>query len=229
MIANLIGSSYSTHGRQLLRGHLEAAVAADRPDGRLEVGELRADRRRHLEAHRAEAAGGDEAVRLVDPEVLRRPHLVLADAGDVVGVGARGVVDRLDHVLRQDFSVSGMAMRRVLLALISSNQARHSSCLAGVDLRLSCGSTLFTSPTIGTVVRDVLADLGRVDVDVDDLGVGREVLETARDAVVEAHADADERSASLDRRCCSSTCRACRACPWTARACRGSRRGRAAS
>ena len=38
---------------------------------------------------------------------------------------------------------------------------------------------------------EVLADLGRVDVDVDDLGGRVEVAETAHGAVVEAHADAD--------------------------------------
>ena len=86
MMANLIGSSYST----TVASSCEVIWKPPSPQIAQTVdfggGELGADRRRHLEAHRAEAAGGDEAVRLVDPEVLRRPHLVLADAGDVVGV-----------------------------------------------------------------------------------------------------------------------------------------------
>ena len=46
--------------------------------------------------------------------------------------------------------------------------------------------------------RHVLADLGRVDVDVDDLGVGRELAQLAGHAVVEAHADADQHVALVD-------------------------------
>ncbi len=45
-----------------------------------------------------------------------------------------------------------------------------------------------------------LAELGRVDVDVDDLGVGRERLDLAGDAVVEARAERDEQVGLLHRR-----------------------------
>ena len=43
-------------------------------------------RRRQAEAHRAEAAAGDPVPRLVEVEVLGRPHLMLADAGGDDGV-----------------------------------------------------------------------------------------------------------------------------------------------
>ena len=49
-------------GDQLLRGHLEAAVAVDRPHHAVGPADLGADRRRHREAHRAEAAGVDPRV-----------------------------------------------------------------------------------------------------------------------------------------------------------------------
>ncbi len=49
------------------------------------------------------------------------------------------------------------------------------------------------------VDRLVLADLGRVDVDVDDLGLARERRELAGHAVVEAHADRDEQVGLGDR------------------------------
>ena len=45
-----------------------------------------------------------------------------------------------------------------------------------------------------------LAELGGVDVDVDDLGVGRERVDLAGDAVVEAGAERDEQVAPLHRR-----------------------------
>ena len=44
----------------------------------------------------------------------------------------------------------------------------------------------------------VLAHLGWVDVDVDDLGVGREVAEAARHPVVEAHAHGDQQVGAVD-------------------------------
>ena len=49
------------------------------------------------------------------------------------------------------------------------------------------------------VDRLVLADLGRVDVDVDDLGLARERRELAGHPVVEAHADGDEQVGLGDR------------------------------
>ena len=45
-------------------------------------GALRADRGRHGEPHRAEAARGDERARPLVVVILRFPHLVLADVGD---------------------------------------------------------------------------------------------------------------------------------------------------
>ena len=45
-----------------------------------------------------------------------------------------------------------------------------------------------------------LAELGRVDVDVDDLGVRREAVGIAGDAVVEARAEGDEQVGLLHRR-----------------------------
>ena len=43
----------------------------------------------------------------------------------------------------------------------------------------------------GDVYSDVLADLGGIDVDVDDLGVGGKLLYLARHPVVEPHAHGD--------------------------------------
>ena len=59
--------------------------------------DLHAERRRQAVAHRAEAARGHPAVRLLETEELRRPHLVLADLGGDVGVAILGqLVEPLD-------------------------------------------------------------------------------------------------------------------------------------
>src|SRR5205823_4350243 len=65
-------------------------------------------RRRHAHrggqpvAHRAEAARRAPAARVLEPVVLRGPHLVLADAGDDIGLTPREIRDLLDHGLRLD-------------------------------------------------------------------------------------------------------------------------------
>ncbi len=85
---------------ELLRGHLEAAVAVDGPHRRLRMTDLGADRGGHAEAHRAQTTGVDPGVRTVEPPVLRRPHLVLADAADEDRVLRRAVAQRFQAELR---------------------------------------------------------------------------------------------------------------------------------
>jgi hypothetical protein len=97
----LDGQLVGGDGDQVLKRHLEATVAADRPHQLVRTRHLRPDGGWHLEAHGAQSAGGDERVRLVEPEELGRPHLVLPHAGDHCAVAFRRVVDGLDHVLGQ--------------------------------------------------------------------------------------------------------------------------------
>ena len=64
----------------------------------------------------------------------------------------------------------------------------------------------------GHVRGAVLADLRRVDVDVDHLGVRRECRQAAGHAVVEAHAQRDQQVALGHAPCWPRSCRACPAC-----------------
>ena len=57
---------------------------------------------------------------------------------------------------------------------------------------MSSVMTSLQSPTIGTSRVAVLADLGRVDVGMDDLGVGREGIQLTGDAVVETRTEGDQ-------------------------------------
>ena len=75
--------------------------------------ELRADRRRQAEAHRAHAARGEPQPRLAEIEVLRGPHLVLADAGGDDRLALREAVDLLDHVVRLDQLAVAVVVHRV--------------------------------------------------------------------------------------------------------------------
>ena len=87
-------------GDQLLRGHLEAAVAVDGPHHAVGPADLGADGRRHGEAHGAETTGVHPRVGVVELPVLAGPHLVLTDAGRDDAVVGRVVAERLEHVLR---------------------------------------------------------------------------------------------------------------------------------
>src|SRR5690606_10329757 len=98
-------------GRQLLVGHLEAAVAVDRPHRGAGQGHLGAHGGRHRIPHRAQAAGVEPVTRALVADVLAGPHLVLADAGGVDGVRADDGAQPLDDVLRGEG-----AARRLLVA-----------------------------------------------------------------------------------------------------------------
>ncbi len=80
--------------RHLLHRHLHAGFAGDVDDQRIGMRHLHADRGRQPIAHRAEATGGHPAVRLLELEVLRRPHLVLADFRGDVDVAILGRLHR---------------------------------------------------------------------------------------------------------------------------------------
>ena len=92
--------------RHLLHGHLHRGLAGDVDDQAVRMRDLHAHRRRQAIAHGAQAAGGHPAVRLVEVEELRRPHLVLAHLGGDVDVPVPGQgVEALDGVLRLDHGV----------------------------------------------------------------------------------------------------------------------------
>ena len=100
------GMSVRGEGHQLLARHLEAAVTGDRPGLDVGVAERRAHRRRDREAHRAQAARADVAVRPAELRVAGEPHLVLADVGDVGRVVVGELADPLDDVVRGQEAVA---------------------------------------------------------------------------------------------------------------------------
>src|SRR5215203_1714366 len=85
-------------GGELLDVHLDAAVAGDDPDRLVRIGERHAHRRRQREAHRAEAAAGDVAVRLRKLEELGGPHLVLSHVRHEPQVRAGRLLYGLHHL-----------------------------------------------------------------------------------------------------------------------------------
>ena len=169
--------------------------------------DLHADRGRQAVAHGAEPARGHPAVRLLELEELRRPHLVLADLGGDVDVAVLGqLVEPLDRVLRLD-DVVRVAGRRATCARAtcrSASTSRASAVLSGccaccATAAIMSSSTCAQSPTIGTSTRTfLLIDDGSMSMWI-FFESGRERVEPAGDAVVEARADADHHVAIVHR------------------------------
>ena len=136
-------------------------------------------------------------------EVLRLPHLVLADVGDDDGLvasgGLRFAPDVVDDVRGVEVAVvgkvddvadGGVAFR------VDLARARWVGSFR--EQRQEVFEDFFEVADQGYVGADVLVDLGGVDLDVDLFCVLRVVGEVAGDAVVEAHAEGEEEVRFLD-------------------------------
>ncbi len=81
MMTVMTADAVDGRGHQLLRHHLERAVAGQADHALVGIGELRADGGGQAEAHRAQSAGSDPLARAVALEILRGPHLMLSHIG----------------------------------------------------------------------------------------------------------------------------------------------------
>ncbi len=146
------------------------------------------------------------AVRQPEAGVAGEPHLVLADVGDVGRRVLGQLADPLDHVIGgQDAVAPGaraVPAARLALGLPGGQLLEVLGPLldrGGLDHR---GERPQDAPGVAhdrDLDRDVLADLGRVDVDMDDPGIRRVGPHVAGDPVVEAHPDRDQQVGRLDR------------------------------
>ena len=184
-------------GRELLAGHLEAAVAVDADHRRVRPGRLRADRGRHAVAHRAEAARGDERARLVADGVLHRPHLMLANAGrpdHVLRPLGGDVAQRLEHGLWLQHAFGapvlvGIEPAPLLERRVPRGAVDRLRILERLQLVRQVGERELERPDDRDLGVPDLPHLGGVDVEVDHLRARRERRDLAGDAVVEAHAE----------------------------------------
>ena len=156
------------------------------------------------EAHRAETAGGEPKTRLVEPDQLRRPHLVLPHVGSDDGPATREPVDLGHQVLRLDLGIGRRRLERMLLfplpdAMPPGPPGRPQRFIGRIlVLRqqfVQPAEDAFDIAHDGHVGRAVLADFRGVDIHVDDLGVRRKCRQAPGNAVVEPHAQGDQQVA----------------------------------
>ena len=194
------------HGRrELLAGHLEAAVAVDADDGRVGPGRLRADRGRDAVAHRPEPARGDERA---------RPVAERGTASPTSGAGRRRSSrsrrrGRRSAPAASRARVCGLSCRRRCRSAAGTRRARPRAggatarCRRAVSSRRSSSARsariCFSGPTTGTSARRSLpisaASMSRWTT----VAPGAKRVELAGDAVVEARADRDEQVALVHR------------------------------
>ena len=123
-----------------------------------------------------------------------------SDADD--GLAAGEAVDLAHQMLRLDFVGGEFGLER-MLAPSTRGSAATTPARAPASLRhvRAAGSSQRLVQLLqhalhvahdGHVRRAILADLGRIDIDVNHLGVRREGRQAAGDAIVEAHAERDQ-------------------------------------
>ena len=122
---------------------------------------------------------------------------MLANAGHHVAIAPRHLVQLLDDVLREYIGRLPNGDGGVIppQPLDAGEPVRT---LHMLDVLVELAQAVTDVALEGSGGADVLADLCRVDLHVDDLGVGGEVLEPARDPVIEAHAGSDEQVRLVD-------------------------------
>ena len=187
------GHLFLDDGAQLLHGHLEATVTHHGPHLHLRTPYLSADGRGHPIAHRAQPARGQQLVGMFVDIVLSFPHLMLPHVGGDDGVALGDVPEFAHHMGRNDvvrLGVGNVALFPVRLPFPNLPPP------LGMPLLLDEGQEglqgFLRVADNGHRGGHVLAHFRGVEFEVDDLGLGRELVQFARDAVVEAHTNGDE-------------------------------------
>ena len=193
-------------GAHFLHVHQPRCFARDVDHQRVTMRKLNTDRGREAIAHGAQAARGHPAVRILEPEELRRPHLVLTHFGGDVTVHAFGqCLKPLKRVLRFDGR-----------AFLGIGEAADIAPL--LNLGLPFGKPFFVGhaatgfPDIQQILKhmgdiaddrnidaDHLVDRGWIDI---DMRLGRfraKGIQTAGDPVVKTGADVDHQIAIMHR------------------------------
>ena len=114
----------------LVQVHVERAVARQHDDAGISAQRhLCADGRAVAEAHCAQTAAGQEAAGFRVVQILRCPHLVLADVGDVNGLGACLIADLINDLVRLQL---GVAVRGLVVVLLPAADLLHPELVLGL-------------------------------------------------------------------------------------------------
>ena len=183
-------------GRQLIQIHAEAAVPGDIDHRLVRHRALDAEGRPQSVSHRAESAGGEELMRLLVMEVLRRPHLILSDLRDNACVVLRQLLNLLhdERTGQAILIVMERKFRRKLLTV-----ADPFLMVRLLDQRVEPDQNLPHISDHTGIDFDVLVDLRRIDIELDDLRILCKQPRIADDTVREPGSDREQKIAAGDR------------------------------
>ena len=192
--------------RHFLHVHQDRRLARNIDHQRLRIGHLRADRRRQPVAHRTQTARRHPAIGLLEPEILRRPHLVLPHFRRDIGVAVLGQrIEPLNRILRLDDAV-GAAIGEAILRPPRADLVPPRANLGPVRLRQH-GLPLrqHIAQHIAAITHNadfrlhILVDRRRINIDMDFLRVRRKRIQPPRNPVIKPRADADHHIAIMHR------------------------------
>ena len=190
--------------RHFLHVHQDRRLARNIDHQCLRIGHLRPDRRRQSVSHRPETTRRHPAIGLLEPEILRCPHLVLTHFGRDIGVAILGQrIEPLNRILRLDDAV-GAAIGEAILCPPSADFVPPRVDLGPVRLRQhGLPFREHIAQHIAAITHNadfrlhILVDRGRINVDMDFLRVRRKRIQPPRDPVIEPRADADHHIAIM--------------------------------
>ena len=214
---SLTGAAVLHGGGQLLDIHQHRGIAAHAHHQVLRMRDLGADGGRQSIAHGARPARAQPATGPALAQMLGGPHLVLAHIGGHDGVAAgQARIEPAHQGLRQDEVGTVLEVQAALGAPAGNARPPGRKILHPAQ-------TAAQGPKAGAAVAQQghlgaahLADGARIDVQMDDFGIGAEALQPTRDPVIEARAHADHQIEPRAWPDWPPACRACPACPGTA-------------
>ena len=187
---------------ELLDIHQKRSVTIDVDHLFVRHGDFRAHRCGVAESHGSQPGRGDEGAGLVEIIKLPGPHLVLTHAGGDDRLAFRHLMQESDDMLWLDGILGVLEAERVLL---------FPAIDLGIPIRIA--RVVFGYALLAGLIQDfveaaegvfeiaedrqanglVFVDLGIVDVDVNDGSVLTEFLHLAGHAVIETHADGEQK------------------------------------
>ena len=165
-------------------------------DDLVRVRNLRANRSAQAEAHGAKAAGGEQLTRIIEVEVLNRPHLMLTHVGRDDGILRRELGEGEKHLAGGEVVVRLVVLRlcfegeNVLLPVVVLH-AWHA-----LQQQFQYAPRIADDVVVGL---HVLVDFAAVNVNLDDFRVLGEGGGFERHTVGEAAADGNQQVACIHR------------------------------
>ena len=181
---------------QFLDVHEKGAISIDVDHLVVRAGDFGAQGGWIAEAHGAQSEGTEEAARMTEIIILRRPHLVLSDPGGYDGFTIGQLVEHFDRFLGKDVGAllvgEGEFFLPIVDLFVPRAQVRGIEPSFGHEFQHAVQG-VFQVRLDGVLNDFVFVVFGAVDIDVNDLGMFGEFAHQSGHAVVKPGAECEKR------------------------------------